>query len=187
MRQSKQSTDASDEARHTLPRRRILMLIPAMLMTAVTTTFAAAAFRFLRPQQATDSLPNPAGEDSWTPVAPVADLNGSQPMMRKVSVEHQAGWSTMRQEHSVFILPQQNLQVVSAICPHEGCEVDWNDETREFLCPCHDSHFDAGGARRSGPAQNGLTAIPCRLKQGILEVQYRPVKLEIENNSSTVN
>jgi cytochrome b6-f complex iron-sulfur subunit len=47
---------------------------------------------------------------------------------------------------------QGGLRAFSAICPHLGCIVEW-DEPRQFiLCPCHDGRFNAvNGAIISGP------------------------------------
>src|SRR5438045_605637 len=63
-------------------------------------------------------------------------------------------------------------RVVSAVCPHEGCEVEWDGGQRKFLCPCHDSVFDADGARLSGPAQSDLARLPTRANGDALEIQY---------------
>ncbi|MGB8510404.1 MAG: Rieske (2Fe-2S) protein [Pyrinomonadaceae bacterium] len=156
-------------------RRRILLLFPALVLTTLTTTLAAAAARFLRPLAERDE--DNSG-DGWTTVAPLASLSGAEPLARTVSVEHRAGWSMTRREHVVYVLPQENNRVVLAVCPHEGCEVDWSADAREFLCPCHDSRFDSGGGRLSGPAVQDLTALPARVNAGILEVQYRPAPTE---------
>ncbi len=54
------------------------------------------------------------------------------------------------------MLPAKNNQVLSAICPHEGCEVVWEQNTNRFSCPCHESYFAADGSRISGPSPRGL-------------------------------
>ena len=40
---------------------------------------------------------------------------------------------------------------LSDVCPHLGCKVHWESAKGEFLCPCHDGHFDAEGNPVSGP------------------------------------
>jgi cytochrome b6-f complex iron-sulfur subunit len=40
---------------------------------------------------------------------------------------------------------------LSDVCPHLGCRVHWESTTAEFVCPCHDGHFDANGVAASGP------------------------------------
>ena len=49
------------------------------------------------------------------------------------------------------------LHAVSAICPHMGCVVDWNDAERTWDCPCHGSRFSYEGAVIRGPAMEDLS------------------------------
>jgi Rieske Fe-S protein len=102
---------------------------------------------------------------------PVAQLKGNQPVMRSINAEHRAGWAVVAEEHFVFVLPEQNNRVLSSVCPHEGCNVAWREREHQFFCPCHDSAFDATGARLSGPARRGLDPLPSRVQDGILQVQ----------------
>ena len=95
-----------------------------------------------------------------------------QPISRKIVAEQMTGWAITTEEHNVFVLPAKNNQVVSAICPHEGCEVSWDQATNRFACPCHESYFAADGSRISGPARRGLDALPARVQDGKLQVQY---------------
>ena len=45
---------------------------------------------------------------------------------------------------------------VSAICPHMGCHVEWNDGERSWDCPCHGSRFGYEGSVIDTPAVDGL-------------------------------
>jgi rieske iron-sulfur protein len=61
----------------------------------------------------------------------------------------------------------------TAICTHEGCEVDdWVPNDQYLYCPCHSSMFDPkdGAKVRDGPAPRGLPALPIKLIEGNLVV-----------------
>jgi menaquinol-cytochrome c reductase iron-sulfur subunit len=155
----KKSTDQS--------RRKFLLLLPVGIFAGMAGVMVAAAFRFLRPAAAAQR------EAKWLDVAPVSQLTGQKPIMRTILAERIAGWSVTLEEQQVFVLPAQNHQTLSSICPHEGCNVAWRDETNNFFCPCHDSSFAPDGAQVSGPARRGLDPLPSREKDGVLQVQYQ--------------
>lgn len=150
------------------PRRRFLLAAAAAVYGAVAAALAATAFRFLRPQQSA------AGPTQWLAAGRVSELGSGEPVRRAVTVERRAGWSVARREVTVFVLTGGERRVVSAVCPHEGCEVDWDAGERAFLCPCHDSRFDAEGKRLTGPAERDLAQLPARVNGDLLEVRFTP-------------
>jgi Rieske Fe-S protein len=155
-------------------RRKFLLLLPYAILAGITATIATAAFRFLRPMSAEAATPG------WTDVAPVASMTGDKPIMRSILVEHNAGWSSKFEEHLVYVLPQHERQVLTAACPHEGCNVSWREDQNTFACPCHESYFAPDGARINGPARRGLDPLPTREANGVLQVQFR----SYENNTA---
>jgi len=50
-----------------------------------------------------------------------------------------------------------NFHAFSAVCPHLGCIVHWNQDEKTFDCPCHGSRFDGHGQVLNGPANENLT------------------------------
>ncbi len=52
-----------------------------------------------------------------------------------------------------------SLHERSAVCPHLGCVVGWNDAERTWDCPCHGSRFDRFGSVVNGPACADLSSI----------------------------
>ena len=161
MRDKYSSGPAPDKSR-----RAFVLLLPLVAIAGVFATVATAAFRFLRPMVTARS-----GE--WVDVAQVAELSGNKPVARKIVTEQVAGWARSLTEHSIYILPGKNNLVLSAVCPHEGCEVSWRDDENVFACPCHDSNFAADGSRRDGPARRGLDPLPSRVADGKLQVQHQ--------------
>jgi glycine/D-amino acid oxidase-like deaminating enzyme/nitrite reductase/ring-hydroxylating ferredoxin subunit len=58
---------------------------------------------------------------------------------------------------AVYCDLQGNKHEMSAVCPHLGCIVHWNNLEKSWDCPCHGSRFDATGEVLSGPAISGLS------------------------------
>ena len=153
-----------DEANNS--RRSFLKIVPlGVVVAGVFASIGGAAFRFLRPRVA-------AASGRWLEVASVSELSGSQPVTKKIVTENITGWAITSEEHNVFVLPAKGNQVLSAICPHEGCEVAWDQNTNRFSCPCHESYFATDGARISGPSPRGLDPLPMRVQDDKLQVQY---------------
>ena len=44
------------------------------------------------------------------------------------------------------------VHLISAVCPHLGCNLKWNKDERTFDCPCHGSRFDTRGQIINNPA-----------------------------------
>jgi glycine/D-amino acid oxidase-like deaminating enzyme/nitrite reductase/ring-hydroxylating ferredoxin subunit len=49
-----------------------------------------------------------------------------------------------------------SLHKRSAVCPHLGCIVAWNNAEKTWDCPCHGSRFDPYGKVLNGPANADL-------------------------------
>ena len=163
---------SADERLQKRTRRSFLLLLPLGVVAGVFTSVGVAALRFLRPRIVRES------SDNWINIGSVSDLTGRIPLPQKISTDHVSGWAVTQEDHHVYVLPGN--QVVSAVCPHEGCEVAWEKETNRFSCPCHESYFAADGSRLSGPARRGLDQLPTRVQDGTLQVQYQ----SFENNST---
>ena len=101
---------------------------------------------------------------------------------RKVDImapEVRDGWTTARNVvlGAAFVRAgKQGFEALSGVCPHLGCAVGWDGAA--FLCPCHDSKFDADGAKRSGPSERGLDPLTVEEKDGRLRLTWVRYKLD---------
>src|SRR5262249_34177825 len=80
------------------------------------------------------------------------------PTKKVINVEQRDAWRKIVSEKPVYVMPPKDgvVRVLSPICPHLGCSIPWNDEKREFICPCHAAVFDKNGARVSGPSPRSM-------------------------------
>ena len=64
--------------------------------------------------------------------------------------------TTEGQRRAVYKNEHGELQVVSAVCTHLGCIVDFNSALRTWDCACHGSRFHTDGTVIQGPATRPL-------------------------------
>ena len=57
--------------------------------------------------------------------------------------------NNVKVENKVFKVGQL---VLDRKCPHNGCKLHYNEDEKEFQCPCHHSRFNMRGDCISGPA-----------------------------------
>lgn len=96
------------------------------------------------------------------------------PVQTLIAVAQQDGWREIDSKKAVYVTktPGGELEVLSAVCPHLGCEVPWDPQRKEFVCPCHGSIFAADGSRISGPTPRAMDSLPARIVNGRLMVRY---------------
>jgi Rieske Fe-S protein len=78
---------------------------------------------------------------------------------------------------------ESKIEALSAVCPHLGCAVGWDDSTKNFLCPCHNSRWSDGGGlvANTGPARRDLDPLPIEVKDGRLRLTWVRYKLDTAN------
>lgn len=66
---------------------------------------------------------------------------------------------------------------LSRECTHLGCIVPWDEDERQFICPCHASAYDEKGEVLNPPAPRPLDTYPVRIENGTVLVDIeQPVK-----------
>lgn len=69
------------------------------------------------------------------------------------------------------------IVALSAVCPHLGCAVGFDEKAGNYLCPCHDSRFAIDGAKTTGPSERGLDPLPVKVVGDRLELTWVRYKL----------
>lgn len=66
----------------------------------------------------------------------------------------------------------EKLSVLSTVCPHLGCAVDYDDSGAGYRCPCHNSVFSLDGKVQSGPAPRSMDELEVEEKDGMVAIRY---------------
>jgi len=101
--------------------------------------------------------------------------SGKWHMVNFDSIEGE-GPKAVKHPHSVWVRREgegvDSIRVLSPICPHKGCEVEWHADQTAFVCPCHRGTFDVNGQYKSGPPRRSMDSLEFHVDQGQLLVQW---------------
>jgi menaquinol-cytochrome c reductase iron-sulfur subunit len=122
----------------------------------------AAAYLLLKPKS------DKAAQ--WVDAADVNTLQVGKPeevVFRRSRVD---GWRVLNEKATAWVvrLDQQNVVAYSPQCTHLGCAYHWDDQAKDFLCPCHTSVFGIDGKVIAGPAPRPLDRYVTRIDNGKL-------------------
>jgi menaquinol-cytochrome c reductase iron-sulfur subunit len=100
-----------------------------------------------------------------------------------LEMEHQDGWKKSRVRHSIWVRRQgkrdQDITVLSPICPHLGCPVNVHPKEGRFVCPCHGGVFNSDGAYVSGPPPRSMDPLDFEVRAGRLWVRWQDFKIGV--------
>ena len=125
-----------------------------------------------------------ASGTEWSDVGAVSEFTSSLvPVRKTVTFAQRDGWREVVSTQSVYVHRSESgdLRVLSAICPHLGCSVSWQQGQSEFVCPCHGGRFQANGTHVSGPPPRGMDTLPTRIADGKLQVRFEYFRSNVPN------
>lgn len=111
----------------------------------------------------------------WSDLGPADQYDSLKwPVHQVVKLQDIDGWRQTVSSKVVYVTktPAGKLKVLTAVCPHLGCEVQWLPERHEFHCPCHGGTFTPSGKYISGPPPRGMDPLPITIRNGHLMVRY---------------
>lgn len=104
-------------------------------------------------------------KDQWVRAAAITDLRLGVPHAATISVAQIHGWYRTHSQRVVYVTwDGQQIQALSPICSHLGCQVTWDPRTSQFHCPCHGGVYDAKGQVVSGPPPDPLTRLDTKIE-----------------------
>lgn len=114
-------------------------------------------------------------ETKWSDVGPTSDFGSvTTPVQRLVTVEQLDGWRKTVSDKVVYVTKDGSgqIRVLSAVCPHLGCSVQWTNSKNSFVCPCHGASFGTDGTCTGGPAPRAMDSLESAVQGDRLVVRY---------------
>ncbi len=108
----------------------------------------------------------------WVDFGAVEDLTAGGIEMLTYEFMVKDGWLVLPQRGFVWanLNEDHNIKVFSSTCTHLACNVIWQEETNQFLCPCHSGRFDSNGKPLAGPPTRPLSVLEHKIEEDNLLV-----------------
>lgn len=152
-----------------LDRRDFVKVILTFLGSIIGAVIALPAIGFL----ISPATKSKSGE-SWIPLGSLEDYPIDKPTLFTFTRTTVNGWEKSVNSVGVYVLrtSEDQCEVISNLCTHLSCRVSWKDDVKEFVCPCHDAHFDLHGQVCSGPPPSALIKFETKMEDGNLSLHF---------------
>ncbi|MBS1858966.1 MAG: ubiquinol-cytochrome c reductase iron-sulfur subunit [Acidobacteria bacterium] len=104
-------------------------------------------------------------QDDWIEVGDITRLAPGVPVELTFRRNRIDGWKVISEKSTAWVVKTGDNQVTAfgPQCTHLGCAYHWEQDKKEFLCPCHTSLFGIDGAVTAGPAPRPLDQYQTRI------------------------
>ncbi len=116
------------------------------------------------------SKPKAGKSPDWVDAADVNTLAAGEPREVVFLRSRVDGWRVLNEKATAWVVKMdpQNVVAYSPSCTHLGCAYHWDDQAKQFVCPCHASIFSIDGKVLAGPAPRPLDRYLTRVDNGKL-------------------
>lgn len=110
-------------------------------------------------------------EGQWIEVGSVDDFDEEDYAQVVLEFEIQDGWAYASQRQLAYVRKRgDEFIALSAVCTHLGCNVRFDEERKEFICPCHAGIYDAEGVNIAGPPPAPLGRLPIKVEDDLVYI-----------------
>ena len=138
-------------------RRKVLRYLMSGSVAAVWMSFVYPLIRYLIPPAEANVTANEALAASVTDLKPNTAKTfrfGNHPAL-------------------LIRLPDGKYQSMSAVCTHLGCTVQYQPESQQIWCPCHNGRYDLQGRNVQGPPPRPLVTFNVNVRGEEIHVSRR--------------
>ena len=102
--------------------------------------------------------PKPRKGEEWADAGDISSVPAGAPVEIVFRRNRIDGWRILSEKATAWAVKTQDGKVVAFApqCTHLGCAYRWEDDKKQFLCPCHTSVFGIDGRVLAGPAPRPL-------------------------------
>lgn len=154
---------------------QLLMTVVSLLVAIPVLGYCIAPLRKKRGAEVSDPL--------FIDVGALTDFAVGEWCPRALEMVHEDGWKKTRVRHAVWVRRQgegdAGIAVLSSICPHLGCPINWHPDQGQFVCPCHGGIFKADGRPIGGPVPRSMDALAFEVRAGRLCVRWQDFKIGV--------
>jgi menaquinol-cytochrome c reductase iron-sulfur subunit len=104
-------------------------------------------------------------KEDWIEVGDVTRISPGVPVELTFRRNRIDGWKVISEKSTAWVVKTGDNQVTAfgPQCTHLGCAYHWEQDKKDFLCPCHNSIFMIDGKVASGPAPRSLDRYDTRV------------------------
>jgi Rieske Fe-S protein len=113
-------------------------------------------------------------KEAWIPLGPLENYPIGVPTLFSFTRTTVNGWEKTVNSFGVYVVrfDEVNYTVLSNMCTHLSCRVTWKEDLSEYICPCHDGHFDIEGQVTAGPPPAPMNEFETKVEEGNLFIHF---------------